>query len=95
MPSCWPARLQPTRKKAGTARAYQAYELTRNRLTVPMLRDSAEIAAMRWDDARIRELLVELNLAMNAELETIGSFVQLTPGHASPGSRRLPIGSGA
>lgn len=78
-----------------TARAYQAYERVRNRLTVPILRGSDEIAAMGWDDARIRELLVELNLAMNAELETIGSFVQLTPGHASPGSRRLPIGSGA
>lgn len=56
--------------------AYQAYERIRNHLTVPILRGSDEIAAMGWDDARIRELLVELNVAMNAEMATIATFTR-------------------
>lgn len=55
---------------------YRSYEQTRNHLSVPILRGSDEIAAMRWDDARIRELLIDLNLAMNAEVATIRSFTQ-------------------
>ena len=50
------------------------YEATRDRLTLPILIDSAEIAAMRWDDDRIRVLLGRLNLAMNAELQVIEGF---------------------
>ena len=58
----------------GRAHAYRGYELVRNRLTVPILEGSDEIAAMRWDDARIVELLRGLNSAMNDELETILGF---------------------
>lgn len=44
------------------------YEALRNRLSLPIMRASDEIAAMGWDEARIQALLAELNLAMNAEL---------------------------
>lgn len=54
--------------------AYQEYELVRDRLTLPILRDSDEIAAMEWDDVRIVELLRSLNAAMNEELLTIAGF---------------------
>lgn len=54
--------------------AYCEYEATRDRLTVPILRDSDEIAAMGWDDERIVELLRSLNAAMNEELVTIEGF---------------------
>lgn len=54
--------------------AYCEYEATRDRLTVPILRDSDEIAAMEWDDDRIVELLRSLNVAMNEELATIEGF---------------------
>jgi 2-polyprenyl-6-methoxyphenol hydroxylase-like FAD-dependent oxidoreductase len=55
-------------------RAYRAYELVRNRLTVPILKMSEEIAAMGWDGNRIVELLRGLNSAMNDELEAILAF---------------------
>lgn len=58
----------------GRARAYPAYEQVRNRLTVPILEGSDEIAAMCWDDVRIVELLRGLNSAMNEELDTILGF---------------------
>jgi 2-polyprenyl-6-methoxyphenol hydroxylase-like FAD-dependent oxidoreductase len=54
--------------------AYREYESTRDRLTVPILRDSDEIAAMEWDDERIVALLRNLNAAMNEELVTIEGF---------------------
>lgn len=53
------------------AAALLEYELERDRLTLPILRASDEIAAMEWDEARIVELLGTLNVAMRAELETI------------------------
>jgi len=59
---------------AGRAHCYQAFQRIRNRLTVPILEGSDEIAAMCWDDARIIELLRGLNQAMNEELETILGF---------------------
>ena len=58
----------------GRSQAYPAYELLRNRLTVPILDGSDEIAAMCWDEARIVALLRGLNAAMNDELETILGF---------------------
>lgn len=77
------------------AEACRAYELTRNRLAVPMLHDSAEIAAMRWDDIRIVELLRRLNEEMTEEVLAIQAFdepgrqpdglaAQRSPGPASP-----------
>lgn len=55
-------------------RSYLAYELERNRLTVPILQMSEEIAAMGWDGHRIVELLRGLNSAMSDELEAILGF---------------------
>lgn len=63
--------LADEREAVGT---YREYELIRNRLTVPILRDSDEIAAMAWDDERIAQLLKSLNTAMNAELVAIEGF---------------------
>lgn len=62
---------------ADAEEAHQEYESTRDRLTVPILRDSDEIAAMRWDDDRIVQLLRSLNAAMNEELLTIDAFERL------------------
>ncbi len=64
------------------ASAYGAYERTRDRLSLPMLRQGDEIAALRWDQVRIVEILMELNAAMNDELEVIdalGSTVDRAP----------------
>lgn len=69
--------------------AYQAYESTRDRLTLPILRASQEIAAMRWDDTRIGELLLTLKAAMDDELATIVAL----DGVADQGSRN-PLLSG-
>lgn len=65
--------------------AYGEYELVRDRLTLPILRDSDEVAAMAWDEARIVELLRSLNAAMNEELVTIEGFDRPDPraGHMS------------
>jgi len=53
---------------------YREYERTRDRLTLPILRLSEEIAAMQWDDTRIAALLLELKGAMDQELDAIRSF---------------------
>ncbi len=67
------------------ADAYHEYEAVRDRLTVPILRDSDEVAAMEWDDVRIVELLRSLNAAMNEELLTIAGFDEVA---ARPGPVR-------
>ncbi|HEX5335562.1 MAG TPA: hypothetical protein VFW55_06745, partial [Propionicimonas sp.] len=74
----------------GRSHAYRSYELVRNRLTVPILEGGDEIVAMRWDDARIVELLRGLNSAMNDELETILGF---DVGWDAPRSEWNPPGS--
>jgi 2-polyprenyl-6-methoxyphenol hydroxylase-like FAD-dependent oxidoreductase len=53
---------------------YATYEAIRDRLTLPMLRAADEIAAFRWDDGRIVELLGALSAAMTEELEIIEGF---------------------
>ena len=60
--------------------AYLAYEaLTKDRLSEPILTIADEIAAFRWDDQRIRDLLLELNAAMNVELDVITGFDRRPP----------------
>ncbi len=75
----------------GRTDAYRDYEVIRNRLTIPILEGSDEIAAMCWDEARIVALLRRLNAAMNEELETIQGF------DSEPGRRsgRSSSGRGA
>lgn len=58
----------------GDPAAYRDYEVVRDRLTLPLLHDSDEVAAMDWDDVRIVELLRSLNAAMNEELLVIAGF---------------------
>ena len=41
---------------------------------MPILRAADEIAAFRWDDARIVELLFEINAAMTDEVALIASL---------------------
>lgn len=60
--------------EASGADAFGCYQATRDRLTLPILAGSDEIAAMGWDDHRIKLVLRELNLAMNEELKTIDEF---------------------
>lgn len=77
---------------AGSARerdAFEEYQATRDRLTLPILTTADEIAAFRWDDARIVELLVALNIAMSDELGVIADFDDpmlptVAPSHARP-----------
>lgn len=73
--------------EATEAEAFGCYEATRDRLTLPILTGSAEIAAMNWDDDRIRLLLRELNVAMSEELRVIegldaseGALIDATAG---------------
>lgn len=73
--------------------AFADYERTRDRLTLPILRDSDEIAAMRWDDARIGDLLVQLNAAMKAEVESIEGF-DTDRGDGGPGPCGEVTGAG-
>ena len=61
--------------------AYGTYERTRNRLTVPILTAADEIASFQWNDDRIAELLLELNAAMNDELDVITGFDHRQPIH--------------
>ena len=63
--------------------AYGAYEHTRDRLTVPIMTVADEIAGFQWDDDRIAELLLELNTAMNDELDVITGFDDRQPGTRS------------
>ena len=65
------AVLRSLRGERDGRAAMLQYELERDRLTLPILRASDEIAAMRWDETRVVELLGSLNAAMRAELETI------------------------
>ena len=75
--------------EASEAEAFGYYQATRDRLTLPILTGSAEIAAMEWDDERIRSLLRELNLAMSDELRVIEKFgevlINQVPAAAHPG----------
>lgn len=75
---------------ATEAEAFGDYEATRDRLTLPILTGSAEIAAMQWDDDRIRLLLRGLNLAMNEELQTIEEFD--TPSSRDTPARQASVG---
>ncbi len=54
--------------------AYLAYEVTRDRLSAPIVTIADQIAAFGWDDQHIAELLLELSSAMNAELDVITAF---------------------
>ncbi|MFT3834591.1 MAG: FAD-dependent monooxygenase [Micropruina sp.] len=75
--------------EASEAEAFGHYQATRDRLTLPILTGSAEIAALQWDDERIRLLLRELNLAMSDELRVIEKFgevlINQVPAAAHPG----------
>ena len=56
--------------------AFGEYQAGRDRLTLPILRGSDEIAAFAWDDQRIAALLLELNAAMGEEvlaIEAVGA----------------------
>lgn len=54
--------------------AFTAYQETRDRLTLPLLRAADVIGAYRWTDAEIPGLLMELSSSMVAEIEAISEF---------------------
>ena len=54
--------------------AFTDFEATRDRLTLPIIRAADEIAAFRWDDTRIVELLFEINAAMTDEVALIAGL---------------------
>ncbi len=53
------------------ADALDEYHRTRNRLSVPLFDVVDRIAGMRWTDAEIPGLLLELNTAMNEEMDAL------------------------
>jgi 2-polyprenyl-6-methoxyphenol hydroxylase-like FAD-dependent oxidoreductase len=56
------------------AAAFGEYHHTRNRLSVPLFDVVDRIAGMRWTDAEIPGLLLELNAAMNEEADAIDAL---------------------
>jgi 2-polyprenyl-6-methoxyphenol hydroxylase-like FAD-dependent oxidoreductase len=56
------------------AAAFGAYHRTRNRLSIPLFDAVDRIAGMRWTDAEIPGLLLELNTAMNDEMDTVDAL---------------------
>ncbi len=65
------ARAAVTADLEPGARTYADYAATRDRLTLPILTLSDEVAAMKWDEERISTLLRELNAAMGEEVREI------------------------
>jgi hypothetical protein len=53
---------------------FTAYQETRDRLMVPLLKAAAVIAAYRWTDDEIPALLMELFSSMTTEIEAISAF---------------------
>jgi 2-polyprenyl-6-methoxyphenol hydroxylase-like FAD-dependent oxidoreductase len=51
--------------------ALAGYQVTRDRLSLPMLQVTEEIAAYQWDLTRIRTLLRTLSSAMTDEVEAL------------------------
>ena len=45
--------------------------MTRDQLSMPLFRITDEIAAQRWTDATIGELLIQLSAAMADEVDTL------------------------
>ena len=58
------AVLASTSGEVGEAEAFDRYQLTRDQLSMPLFRITDEIAAQRWTDATIGELLIQLSAAM-------------------------------
>jgi 2-polyprenyl-6-methoxyphenol hydroxylase-like FAD-dependent oxidoreductase len=56
------------------AAAFDEYHLIRNRLSLPLFDVVDRIAGMRWTDAEIPGLLLDLNAAMNDELDTVDAL---------------------
>ena len=54
--------------------ALDHYHQTRNRLSLPLFDVVDTIAAMRWSDAEIPELLRQLSSTMSDEVEFVASF---------------------
>jgi 2-polyprenyl-6-methoxyphenol hydroxylase-like FAD-dependent oxidoreductase len=53
------------------AAAFGAYHDTRNRLSIPLFDVVDRIASMRWTDDEIPGLLLDLNTAMNVEMDAL------------------------
>ena len=54
--------------------ALRGYQATRDRLSLPLFRITDEIAAQRWTDATIGELLIQLSAAMAEEVDTLAAL---------------------
>jgi 2-polyprenyl-6-methoxyphenol hydroxylase-like FAD-dependent oxidoreductase len=54
--------------------ALAGYQATRDRLSLPMLRVTEEIASYRWDLTSIRPLLRTLSSAMTDEVEALSAL---------------------
>ncbi len=57
--------------EVGEAEAFDRYQVTRDQLSMPLCRITDEIAAQRWTDATIGELLIQLSAAMGDEIDTL------------------------
>jgi len=61
----------------GQLSALADYQAARDRLSVPMMQATEEIASYRWDLTRIRTLLRSLSSAMTDEVEALGALAQV------------------
>ena len=59
------------------ASALAGYQATRDRLSLPMLQVTEEIASYHWDLTRIRTLLRTLSSAMTDEVEALTALAQV------------------
>ncbi len=59
---------------AAESDALDHYHRTRNRLSLPLFDVVDTIAAMRWTDAEIPELLRQLSSTMSDEVELVARF---------------------
>ena len=74
-PRSSPAPSSPiARGDAAESDALDDYHRTRNRLSLPLFDVVDTIAAMRWTDAEIPELLRQLSSTMSDEVEFVARF---------------------
>jgi 2-polyprenyl-6-methoxyphenol hydroxylase-like FAD-dependent oxidoreductase len=68
------ALIAADRGEAQEAEALDRYHATRNRLSMALFEVVDDIAAMRWTDHEIPELLMRLSSSMSDEVEAVARF---------------------
>lgn len=72
--SCWPERSSAPPPGSQRPSPSTSITRTRNRLSIPLFDAVDRIAGMRWTDAEIPGLLLDLNTAMNEEMDALDAL---------------------